>query len=110
MPTPRKYNTDAERYAAYRQRKKDARLKELQAKGLPPLPAIPTIPGTRRWSALNELASHLLMTERDEMESYRDDRSESWQEGDNGQEFDERFESLQAALERLADMDWPKRS
>jgi len=50
------------------------------------------------------------MTERDEMESYRDDRSESWQEGDNGQEFDERFESLQAALERLADMDWPKRS
>jgi len=52
MPTPRKYKTDAERYAAYRQRKKEARNRELQAKGLPPLPGIPTIPGTRRWRAL----------------------------------------------------------
>jgi hypothetical protein len=99
MPTPRKYATDAQRYAAYRQRKKEARLTEQQAKGLPLLPAIPTMPGTKRWRAIEDLAIELLSTARNEMESYRDERSQSWQEGENGQAHQEWLDRIEARLD-----------
>lgn len=104
MPTPRKYQTDAERQAAYRQRQAEARHVEQQAKGLPLLPAVPTIPGTARWKALRDQAQALLETMLDEMQRYYDDRSEQWQESDRGEEFQERIDQVdiaRAAVEEI---------
>ena len=56
MPTPRRYANPAQRQAAYRERLAEARKQELQAKGIPPMPAIPTMPGSRRWDAMNQQA------------------------------------------------------
>lgn len=101
MPTPRKHENQAQRQAAYIQRKKQARLEELNAKGLPPLPPLPTVPGTARWAALQAQAIALLTTMRDEMQNYFEDRSETWQEGERGQEMQEKIEGLEEILEAL---------
>jgi hypothetical protein len=102
MPTPRKYNTAAGRYAAYRQRKRGAMITELQERGLPTLPEVPTIPGTLRWLALTEQARHTLKKTHDEMESYQQSRSERWQQSQTGRIFHERLEKVSAILEKLA--------
>ena len=105
MPTPRKYNTDAERYAAYRQRKKEARISELQVKGLPALPAVPTMPGTRRWLGLMEQARYALTTMHDEMDHYLQERSEKWQESEAGQAFQERIDNPEIILDKIAELE-----
>ena len=89
MAQPRRYQTQAQRQAAYRARKAEARRQELAAKGLPPLPPIPSIPGLARWQAALKQASLLLDQVAEEMETYYDERSERWQHSDQGETFQE---------------------
>jgi hypothetical protein len=99
MPTPRQHTDQAARQKAYRERQRQARETELAAKGLPALPAIPTMPGRARWTAMLDQARAMLGTMREEMETYHDERSEEWQESERGQEFTANVE----AVSELAD-------
>lgn len=104
MPTPRKYADPAERQAAYRRRRSERDRAEKEVKGLPPLPAIATLPGDRRWQAMIRQAIWLLETTHSEMEAYYDERSETWQESEKGEDFMERMagvENAQIAVEEL---------
>jgi hypothetical protein len=106
MPTPRKYESTADKQKAYRERMKDARLQELHQKGLPGVPAIPAMPGTARWRALQSQALAALSTVHDEMQEYFDDRSAVWQESERGEEFSARLDGIQdvvSSLEELAE-------
>jgi hypothetical protein len=88
MPSPKQYESRADRQRAYRQR--------LAASSAAPTaaPKIPARAGKRRWAALIDASRAMLESARDEMQEYYDDRSEAWQEG-------ERAEELQAAIDAL---------
>lgn len=103
MPQPRKYNSHAERQAAYHKRRKQALAEHLQQKGLPTLPAVATIPGCTRWNQAISGVRQLIMTVEAEMESYYDDRSERWQESERGEEFQQKLDDLRNILESVAD-------
>jgi hypothetical protein len=105
MPTPRKYESTADKQKAYRERMKEVRLQELHQKGLPGVPAIPTMPGTARWRALESQASVALSSVRDEMQEYFDDRSVAWQESERGEEFSARLDSIRDVLESLEELE-----
>ena len=75
----------------------------LSQKGLPPLPALPTLPGNARWSAMIERAHLLLLEATEEMQSYHDDRSEAWQQSVRAEELLERLVHLQETLSQLED-------
>lgn len=98
MPQPRHHPSHAARQAAYRARCRQARQKEMAARGLPRLPAVPTLPGTARWSAAVSQALTLLETVRTEMEDYHADRSETWQESERGEAFTDRVQTLDDLL------------
>jgi hypothetical protein len=98
MPTPRRYTNPAQRQAAYRQRVAEARRQELQARGMPPLPAIPTMPGVRRWEAMTQQALLLLQSVQEEMQEYCDERSDTWRESERGERVAERLQALQDAI------------
>jgi hypothetical protein len=105
MPTPRQYANPAQRQAAYRERRAEARRKELETKGAPALPAISTMPGHVRWAAMIRQAAQLLQTAEEEMYAYHTQRSDSWRESERGETFLERLEALQEArtgIEELA--------
>ena len=78
-----------------------ARRSEQEAKGLPPAPPVPTLPSRARWQALLTQARLALETTRDEMQSYYDARSETWQEGDRAAALLGQIENLEQALEAL---------
>ena len=101
MPTPRRYADAAQKQRAYRARVAAARRAEQEAKGLPPMPAVPTLPSTRRWRALLEQARLALQTARDEMQAYREARSAVWQEGARAEDLDEQIEALERTLDEL---------
>ena len=96
MPAPRKHASPAKRQLAYRQRREAARIADTHAKGIPLTAAIPTMPSTARWNALIDMTKSLLGAVQKEMEDYRDDRSETWQEG-------EKCEDFQATIDLVAD-------
>jgi hypothetical protein len=104
MPQPKRHVSNAARQAAFRTRREQARQVELTAKGLPSLPRIPTIPGWSRWNAsfaaAHELTAHTLS----EMQDYFDDRSESWQESERGNDHQEKIASVETALNALSDL------
>lgn len=105
MPTPRRYASPAERQSAYRRRCAALRSKELEAKGMPPLPAIASMPGHDRWQAVIRQASQLIETVQEEMGDYYEQRSENWRESDRGEAFLDRLQAVQeaqAAVEELA--------
>jgi hypothetical protein len=104
MPTPRKYESTADKQKAYRERMKEARLQELHQKGLPGVPAIPTMPGTARWRALESQAFAALSTVCDEMQEYFDGRTVVWQESERGEEFSARLDSIRDVLENLEEL------
>jgi hypothetical protein len=104
MPQPKKYPSAAERQRAYLARKAEAQRQQLQAKGLPPLPAIATMPGERRWKGLLASAQATLQMLHEEMQTYHAQRSEAWQEGENGQAMAERLEALEAVIAELEDL------
>lgn len=104
MPTPRRYANPAQRQAAYRQRTATARRQEQEAKGLPPLPVVATLPGHPRWHALGRQALQLLETMLTEMQAYYEQRSEPWQDSERGEAFHERLQDLQEAYDVVADL------
>ena len=104
MPQHRKYNTNAERQEAYRARRERARQIALAAKGLPSLPSIATIPGWTRWNASFTAAHALIEDSLSEMQEYFDNRSESWQEGERGEEHQERIASAEAVLDAIDEL------
>ena len=103
MPQPKKYATRAQQQAAYRQRRAVAERELLAQKGLPPLPAIPTLPGQARWRAMLSQAQRLLCTVAEEMQTYHDERSEAWQESANAEELLAKLERLQETISQLED-------
>jgi hypothetical protein len=105
MPLPQKYASAAERQAAYRARQAEARQAELQAKGLPALPAIATMPGRARWAALVATATAHLVTARDEMEEYAGERSESWQESEAAELLQSKIDAIESAIGSLEEVD-----
>lgn len=104
MPTPRQHAHQAARQAAYRRRLTEGRRKEWAAKGLPPLPAVASLPGHRRWQTLAQQASMLLQTVQEEMQEYFDDRSESWQQEERGAAFLEKLQAVQEAQAGVEDL------
>lgn len=101
MPRPRCHPDQAAKQRAYRARVALARAEEHAAKGLPPSPAVATLPGERRWRALLARAQAALETVRDEMEAYAEERSESWQESDRAELLRDRLRMLEEVLESL---------
>lgn len=91
----------AARQQRFRERQAQARYVEQQAKGLPPMPAIPTMPGEKRWRRMAEQARVLLQTMQDEMQGYYEARSQEWQEGEKGQAMQERLDTLDQLLDPL---------
>ena len=98
MPQARVHDSAAARQDAYRARQAQERAAQLQSKGLPPLPTLPTVPGQARWKALLHQAHWALQTASEEMESYAVARSDAWQESERGEEFEERLVALQEVL------------
>jgi len=94
----------AARQQRFRRRQADARRAEQQAKGLPPLPAIPTMPGNARWSAMIEQARTLLSEAVVEMQNYHDDRSEQWQDSDKAEDLLAKLEHLQETMAHLQEV------
>ncbi len=105
MPRPRQYETRADQQAAYRKRRSCSEQELLAHKGLPPLPAIPTMPGNARWSATIKQAHLLLSQAAQEMQTYHDERSEQWQESSKAEELIARLERLEESLAQLPDTD-----
>lgn len=101
MPQPKVHASAAARQSAYRARREKARQMSLAAKGLPPLPAIATLPGWSRWNASFTAAAALVAESLSEMQGYFDDRSEGWQEGERGEEHQEKMDAVEAALDAL---------
>ena len=101
MPTPKQYATSAARQHAYRLRAALSRQQQLQAKGLPVLPAIASLPGETRWRALHQQAVVALATQQTEMQSYYDARSDTWQASERGDLFLARLEALESLLNEL---------
>ena len=104
MPEIRKYPTNAQRQAAYRQRARRAREQQLAQRGLPRLPAIPTMPGEARWTRALQHAAMLVETIVYEMDEYYEERSEAWQESERGETFAERLSGAQELLSSLQEM------
>lgn len=104
MPQPRKHSDPAARQAAYRARCVKARQAQLQQRGLPPLPAIATLPGWARWRASFTAAHALVENTLDEMRDYFNDRSERWQESERGEEHQEKIGQVETALDALSEL------
>ncbi|HEY3265621.1 MAG TPA: hypothetical protein VGM37_01745 [Armatimonadota bacterium] len=77
---------------------------ELQKKGLPALPVVPTIPGEARWKKMLAEAGALLSTVVEEREAYFDDRSDEWRESEKGDAFQERSDAVTDILNALDDL------
>ncbi len=91
--------TPAEKQRTYRER-----LKQRAAGQLPAAPILTNIPPERRWKALQEQARNALQTMLDEMEAYRDERSETWHESERGESFQERIEALESIIAELDEL------
>jgi hypothetical protein len=104
MPQVRRYHSSAERQAAYRERQVQARREQLQQKGLPLLPALPTVPGHARWRALLERGQWALEQMVEEMDAYAADRSPQWQDSERGEEFIEHLEAAREQCTNLQDL------
>ena len=104
MAQPRLHESPARRQAAYRQRVALARQQQLSAQSLPPLPALPTVPGQVRWLALLVQAQWCLDQVSDEMQQYYEARSQVWQESNKGTDFEERLEALQGVAALLEEL------
>ena len=105
MPQPRKYANRAQQQAAYRQRRALSEAQLLARKGLPVLPAIPTMPGNARWAARMGQARMLLCEAASEMQSYHEDRTEAWQQSERAQELLARREQLEELIDELAGLE-----
>jgi len=101
MSRMRKYSTNAERQAAYRNRQSEASTPPLY---LPALAPLSTVPSTGRWKMAIDLAERLLLTVSEEMQDYSDNRSERWHEGDIAQRFHENLDQVNEIRDQLDDL------
>ena len=101
MSQQREYPDNAAKQRAYRARQTQARRADQQAKGLPPAPALPTLPSRARWQALLAQARLFLETARDEIQAYYDDRSETWQQGERAALLQDQLDSLGQTIDDL---------
>jgi hypothetical protein len=101
MPTPRRYPLAAARQAAYRARLARQRQPEHSNQNLPPLPAVSPLPGYRRWHTLLHHARSLTQIVTREMQGYYHERSESWQDSERGEAFQERLAAAEEVEELL---------
>jgi hypothetical protein len=62
------------------------------------------MPGTPRWNAALRYITAMLTTVQTEMQEYFEDRSETWQEGERGEQHLERIASVEAVLDALSDL------
>ena len=92
MPTARKYESAAQRQAAYRLRCKKREV---------PLPAAP---GRKSWKAMLGRALSLVEQTNEQMQGYYDARSETWQDSNRGEAFMETMESVADTAEALRDI------
>jgi hypothetical protein len=104
MPQLRKYANRAAQQAAYRVRQANAQQTLMAAKGLPAMPAIPTMPGGTRWQAMIRQAHSLLNDAAEEMQAYHDDRSEQWQESDKAEQLLTRIEMVREQADQILDL------
>ena len=95
---------NAERQAAWRKRQAQAHKAALAAKGLPASPPISNLPGTVRWKAQHVLVLTTLEAMRAEMQSYFDDRTERWKDGERGEAMTERLEQLDDIIAVTAEL------
>ena len=112
MPAPRKYKDNAARQEAYRKRQRKAQEALVQAQKalvaevtLPAPHGIYTMPSTKRWKALHGRSHAALEILLDEMTSYRDDRTEEWQETDRGSEFQELLDLVETAFNAVDEIE-----
>jgi hypothetical protein len=104
VPRVRKYDTNAQRQAAYRQRhSQQGHIGHLSGP-IPSKPAIASMPGHRRWSGMLAGADALIRCMRDEMQQYCQERSESWQDSEAGEKFMEILDSVEDALRALEEV------
>ena len=96
MPTARKYESAAQRQAAYRLRCKERK----DALGNPG----PAAPGHKSWKAMLGRALSLVEQTSDQMQGYYDARSEAWKDSDRGEAFIETMESVADAAEALREI------
>jgi hypothetical protein len=96
MPQRRKYDTDAQRQAAYRHRAAQTTCGTLLA--YPVAPSLATVPAYRRWRALVGAAERGIQTVVDELQSYFEERTEAWQESERGEDFSALIEAAEQAL------------
>lgn len=101
MPQPRQHPDPAARQRAYRARQAQARRDEQQVKGLPPAPPLPTLPSRARWHALLARARLALETAHHEMQTYHDDRSAAWQEGERAAALQDHLDHLEALIDDM---------
>jgi len=103
MPQPAIYASNAERQAAYRKRRAAAVKAQAAIAPLPALPALPTIPGDARWRIAMQHSYCLAEQTIEQMNEYFNDRREAWQEGERGEDFQERTEALEAIYDDFTD-------
>ena len=104
MPQPKRHASAAARQAAFRARREQVRQVGLAAKGLPALPTISSLPGWSRWNASFQAAHQLMAESLSEMQDYFEERSESWQESQRGEDYQEKIASVEAIQEALSDL------
>jgi len=104
VPQPKRYKDPAARQKAYRLRLQ-SRFASLCPKPLPKGPSIAALPSSSRWRAMQEEAARLLADLLPEMQDYRDQRSERWQESDRAQEFEERIAQLESIISDIESLD-----
>lgn len=100
MARPRQYQTDAERQAAYRQRRAQIAAGKRLAQ-VPAAPGIANMAARRRWESLIARALADLQTAAEEMHGYYDERSEEWQESERGEEFSGKLDDLEEIAANL---------
>jgi hypothetical protein len=93
MPTPRQYATNAARQAAYRARGTTTPSTTE--------PRSPTLMGPRRWQARLTEACAQLESIVAGMTAYAEARSDAWHESERGEQFMERCEAVEEALDLL---------
>jgi hypothetical protein len=86
MPAARKYESAAQRQAAYRLRCK--------TRGGPPMSAATAGSAYHRWETMRKQALSILEQITGEMEVYFDQRSETWRDSARGEAFAEMMDSL----------------
>ena len=92
MPTARKYESAAERQAAYRLRCKEREV------------PVSAVPGRKCWKAMLAYALSLVEQTGEQMQGYYDARSEAWQDSDRGEAFIEMMESVADAAGALREI------